>query len=80
MRAETMTHTGSPGLNRHGLGHVTLVVAVVISAVHIWMNSFDSVAVLTQNGFHFAGFVLLCVLVSPIAGASWASHPAIRVL
>ena len=44
MRAETMTQTGSPGLNRRGLALMTLVVAVVISAVHIWMNSFGSVA------------------------------------
>ena len=80
MRAETMTQTGTPGLNRHGLALVTLIVSVTISVVHIWMNSFGSVAVLTQNGFHFAGFVLLCVLVSPIAGVSWQKHPAIRTL
>ncbi|MCI5075711.1 TRAP transporter fused permease subunit [Oricola sp.] len=80
MRAETMTQTGSPGLNRHGLGLVTLVVAVVISAAHVWMNSFGSVAVLTQNGFHFAGFVLLCTLVSPVSDKPWAQRGAIRIL
>jgi hypothetical protein len=44
MRAETMTQTGSPGLNRRGLALVTLILAVVISVVHIWMNSFGTVA------------------------------------
>jgi TRAP transporter 4TM/12TM fusion protein len=79
MRAETMTQSGSHGLKRTGLAWVTLVVAVVISLAHIWMNSFGNVATLTQNGFHFAGFVLLCALVSPIADADWARIRAVRV-
>jgi TRAP transporter 4TM/12TM fusion protein len=80
MRAETMSHTRSPGLKRSGVALVALLVAVAISAVHIWMNSFGNVSTLTQNGFHFAGFVLLCVLVSPIVDADWARGRGMRAL
>jgi TRAP transporter 4TM/12TM fusion protein len=80
MRAETLTQSGSTGLDRRGLALIALVLAVFISVVHIWMNSFGNVSTLAQNGFHFAGFVLLCVLVSPIAPASWANLTFVRVL
>jgi hypothetical protein len=46
MRAETMSHTRSPGLKRSGVALVALLVAVAISAVHIWMNSFGNVSTL----------------------------------
>ncbi|WP_199223223.1 TRAP transporter permease [Oricola cellulosilytica] len=75
-----MTQSRSPGLNRRGLALVTLVIAVVISLAHIWMNSFGNVSTLAQNGFHFAGFVLLCALVSPVVSAEWASARFVRVV
>ncbi len=80
MRAETMTQSRLPGLHRHGLGLVTLIVAVVISLAHIWMNTFGNVSTLAQNGFHFAGFVLLCVLVSPFVSADWAKTRLARTI
>jgi len=80
MRAETMTQSRLPGLDRHGLDLVILVVAVGISLFHIWMNTFGNVSTLFQNGFHFAGFVLLCALVSPLADADWARRRSVRAL
>jgi TRAP transporter 4TM/12TM fusion protein len=80
MRAETMTQSRLPGLDRHGLDLVILVVAVGISLTHIWMNTFGNVSTLFQNGFHFAGFVLLCALVSPLADADWARRRSVRAL
>lgn len=72
MRAETMTQNRLPGLSRHGIGLAILVVAVTISLVHIWMNTIGNVSTLAQNGFHFAGFALLCALVTPISPSAWA--------
>ncbi|WP_421857976.1 TRAP transporter permease [Oricola sp.] len=80
MRAATMTQSRSPGLRRRGIALVALLLAVFISATHVWMNSFGNVSTLFQNGFHFAGFVLLCVLVSPVADADWAKLRGVRVL
>ena len=61
MRAETMSHTDSPGLKRSGVALVALVVAVAISAVHIWMNSFGNVS--TRNiasGAKYRTFKMVC--------------------
>ena len=82
MRAETMTQNESPSLfARRGVGLVVLVLAVIISLTHIWMNTFGNVSNLFQNGFHFAGFALLCALVTPIvAEAKWARIPLVRAL
>jgi len=80
MRAETMTQSRLPGHDRHGLGLVILIVAVGISLTHIWMNTIGNVSTLFQNGFHFAGFVLLCALVSPFADTGWARARSVRIL
>ncbi|QKV17261.1 TRAP transporter permease [Oricola thermophila] len=80
MRAETLTQTRLPGLQRRGLGMASLIVAVGISLAHIWMNTVGNVSTLAQNGFHFAGFVLLCVLVSPFAEADWARTRLARIV
>ena len=80
MRAETMTQSRLPGLDRHGLGLVALILAVTISLAHIWMNTIGNVSTLAQNGFHFAGFALLCALVSPFVEADWARRRAARAL
>lgn len=97
MRAETIQQTRSPSLyERRGLSLVTLVVAVIISLAHMWMNGlgavwdrylgdiwsppFVNVSTIHQNGFHFAGFVLLCVLVTPLVDARWARHGLPRAI
>lgn len=42
---------------------------VAISALHIYFNIFSILPTLWQNGLHFAGFSLLCVLLYPVAHA-----------
>ncbi|MEL6436274.1 MAG: TRAP transporter fused permease subunit [Pseudomonadota bacterium] len=81
MRAETMTQNASPSIfNRRGLPLAILFIAVIISATHVWMNSFGNVSTLFQNGFHYAGFALLCALVTPISTADWAKGGVVRAL
>ena len=81
MRAETMTQNASPSLlERRGMELVILVFGVVIAITHIWMNSFGNVSTLFQTGFHFAGFALLCALVTPVATTPWAQTATIRTL
>ncbi len=59
---------------------VILVLAVGIALFHIWMNTMGTLPTLFQNGFHFAGFALLCGLVIPISKKPWAQHPAVRAM
>ncbi|MEO0920945.1 MAG: hypothetical protein AAFX98_09665, partial [Pseudomonadota bacterium] len=81
MRAETMTQNASPSLlERRGMELVILILGVIIAVTHIWMNSFGNVSTLFQNGFHFAGFALLCALVTPVTTAPWAKNAAVRTL
>ncbi|MEL6920140.1 MAG: TRAP transporter fused permease subunit [Pseudomonadota bacterium] len=81
MRAETMTQVASPSLfERRGISLAILGLAVVISVTHIWMNSFGNVSTLFQNGFHYAGFALMCALVTPVSKADWANSSAVRTL
>ncbi len=77
--SDTVTQTRTPSLlDRRGLSLVTLIVAVVISVAHVWMNTIGNVSTIHQNGFHFAGFVVLCVLVTPLVDKDWATLPALR--
>ncbi len=83
MRSETMTHNQLPA-EQPASGTIVLkwvitVLAVALSAGHLWMNTFGNVSTLLQNGIHFAGFALLCSLISPISPKAWASHRAVRV-
>lgn len=81
MRAETMTQNASPSLlERRGIELVILFLGVIIAVAHIWMNSFGNVSTLFQNGFHFAGFALLCALVTPVTTAAWAKNLTVRML
>lgn len=54
------------------------LLALTISAWHIWANLFGTVSTLYQNGFHFAGFALLCTLTLPMAKQDWARTPPMR--
>ncbi|MEM1399164.1 MAG: TRAP transporter permease, partial [Pseudomonadota bacterium] len=54
--------------------------AVVISIGHVWANTVGVVSTLYQNGFHFAGFALLCALTIPAAKAGWANGKAVRTV
>ena len=64
---------------RTSTGIAILIVAVALSLAHLWMNTFGSVATLTQNGIHFAGFALLCALVYPVSQRKWASARLLRI-
>ncbi len=72
-------HDAPSGIRRGVIAAIT-VLAVLISLAHIWMNTVGNVASLTQNGVHFAGFVLLCALIFPLSKAKWASRPVVRVI
>lgn len=84
MRAETLSHNSSPQApekkGKTPLGWIITILAITLSVSHIWMNTFGNVSTLMQNGFHYAGFVLLCVLVSPLANAAWANSKTFRIL
>ncbi|UPW19926.1 TRAP transporter fused permease subunit [Agarivorans sp. TSD2052] len=43
------------------------VLGIIISLGHVYFNIFADIAVLQQNILHFAGFVLLCGLLKPLA-------------
>ncbi len=58
----------------------TSVLAIALSASHLWMNTFGNVSTLWQNGIHFAGFTLLCALVVPAASGAWARRMPWRAL
>ncbi len=47
--------------------HSIYYLGIVISAIHLWFNSFGTIDAGAQNIIHFAGFALLCVLVNPIS-------------
>ena len=57
-----------------------LFLAVGIALFHIWMNTLGTLPTLFQNGFHFAGFALLCGLVTSVSRKPWAQRPLIRAL
>lgn len=40
---------------------------VIIAAWHLWFNAFGNVDVQIQNILHFAGFVVMCGLIYPVA-------------
>jgi TRAP transporter 4TM/12TM fusion protein len=80
MREENMTDSDTPIRERSARGVAILVIAVVISLAHIWMNTIGNVSTIVQNGFHFGGFALLCALVLPIADRAWARGKAVRYL
>ena len=66
--------------NRSNIERIILFLAVGIAVFHIWMNTLGTLPTLFQNGFHFAGFALLCGLVVPVSKKSWAQRPVIRAL
>lgn len=81
MRAEAMTQLENPhGKRVNPLEAVTIILAVALSVGHIWMNTFGNVSTLIQNGFHYAGFALLCTLAIPLSQKTWANHTAIRIM
>jgi TRAP transporter 4TM/12TM fusion protein len=80
MREENMTDSDTPIRERSVRGVAILVVGVVISLAHIWMNTIGNVSTIVQNGFHFGGFALLCALVVPIARRRWARGRAVQYL
>lgn len=57
-----------------------LAVGVVISILHIWFNTFGLLSNLWQNGLHYAGFALLCVLVFPITRRDGRAGQIFRTL
>ena len=65
---------------RSNTERVILLLAVGIAVFHIWMNTLGTLPTLFQNGFHFAGFALLCGLVIPVSKKPWAQLPFIRAL
>jgi len=68
-------------LNKRSKTEITIMfLAVGIAIFHIWMNTLGTLPTLFQNGFHFAGFALLCGLVIPVSKKTWAQAPHIRAL
>lgn len=68
-------------LNKRSKTEITIMfLAVGIAIFHIWMNTLGTLPTLFQNGFHFAGFALLCGLVIPVSKKPWAQAPLIRAL
>jgi len=66
---------------RRGPFQVTVfVLAVAISLGHIWANLFGTISTFYQNGFHFAGFALLCALTLPAGKGVWAKTTPMRVV
>jgi TRAP transporter 4TM/12TM fusion protein len=53
--------------------YTILALAVSISLLHIWFNTLGLLSTLWQNGLHYAGFALLCVLTTP-----WSRDPGAR--
>ncbi len=68
-------------LNKRSKSEIVIkFLAVGIAIFHIWMNTLGTLPTLFQNGFHFAGFALLCGLVIPVSKKPWAQAPLIRAL
>lgn len=84
MRSETMTYNElpaeQPADGNTALKWMITVLAVALSAGHLWMNTFGNVSTLLQNGIHFAGFALLCSLISPISPKAWATRRVVRAI
>lgn len=81
MRAEAMTNPENPqGKKPSVVEFATIVLAVSLSAGHIWMNTFGNVSTLIQNGIHYAGFALLCALAIPVTQGNWANTKGVRAL
>lgn len=82
MCAETRTRNESPddfeGSYDKVLRWTVSFLAISLSVSHLWMNSFGNVSTLWQNGIHFAGFALLCALVSPASKRTWARNSGWR--
>ncbi len=79
MNPDATPDDDAPSRADRGMIAAITVLAVLISLAHIWMNTIGNVASLTQNGVHFAGFVLLCALVFPLSKTKWASRPVVRI-
>jgi len=58
----------------------TIALAIALAVGHIWMNTFGNVSTLTQNGFHYAGFALLCALAVPVTQKAWAAKSAVQFI
>jgi len=43
------------------------LLAGVVSAGHIWLNTFGTLSTLRQSALHYAGFALLCAILFPLA-------------
>ena len=66
MHAIAMTNLEKPTEGKTTfLEMATISLAIALSVGHIWMNTFGNVSTLIQNGFHYAGFALLCALAVP---------------
>ena len=79
MGAEAKTEPETPNEGKAGfLAHATVILAIALAVGHIWMNTFGNVSTLIQNGFHYAGFALLCALAVPITAKTWASNSGVQ--
>ena len=58
----------------------TIALAIALAVGHIWMNTFGNVSTLIQNGFHYAGFALLCALAVPITQKAWAAKSGVQFI
>ncbi|MEP3629915.1 MAG: TRAP transporter fused permease subunit [Hyphomicrobiales bacterium] len=58
----------------------TITLAIALAVGHIWMNTFGNVSTLIQNGFHYAGFALLCALAVPVTQNAWATKSGIQFI
>ncbi|MEP3232788.1 MAG: TRAP transporter fused permease subunit [Hyphomicrobiales bacterium] len=58
----------------------TITLAIALAIGHIWMNTFGNVSTLIQNGFHYAGFALLCALAVPVTQNAWATKSGIQFI
>ena len=56
----------------------TISLAIALSVGHIWMNTFGNVSTLIQNGFHYAGFALLCALAVPVTENALAEKSVVK--
>ena len=58
----------------------TIALAIALAVGHIWMNTFGNVSTLIQNGFHYAGFALLCALAVPVTQKTWAAKSTVQFI
>lgn len=81
MRAEAMTKLENPNEGRTSfLELATIALAITLAVSHIWMNTFGNVSTLIQNGFHYAGFALLCALAVPVSQKTWAAKSGVQFI